>query len=518
VGLATVGVDAVGIGNNHLYDALATGVDQTLAALDTAGFAAGSGRAGGGRTQAEAWAPAMMDAGGSKVALIACTTIDGHLVTPTYVAQGEAKGGAAACSDSGITTAVQAARRTADLVIVMIHGGYEYDRSPTPNIAHLSAVARDAGAALVVDHHPHVIGGFDRAVDSLTAWTFGNLLFDQLVWPTYESYLLTVHVRDGKIIRAIADPLMIDGFQPVGLVGDLAAHVARDAAGWAPGPFVVEDGAVEVSDPERIARTRLAVDLVGADAGTIMRLPGSTTVDPGPSGGTIEAGRDLLWTGEFEKELAGHDGGGASLWDLPSQDSSRSSAAAHTGGGGIRIRRTGASNGDAVLQPVHRIPVTSGTKLTFLASIRADGGAESLIDLRWFNDLAGSSQSRTTLSLGAAGTDGWREVRIDMIVPPNAVAILPQVRLAAPAAGAVNVDIDDVRLIEWAPLSNATLATDHLRVRGDVHLELLVAFLAGGDATPGQPIIREAPWRTLRADVAALPAPAERPVDREGGD
>jgi hypothetical protein len=105
-----------------------------------------------------------------------------------------------------------------------------------------------------------------------------------------------------------------------------------------------------------------------------------------------------------------------------------------------------------------------------------------------------------------------------MIVPPNAVAILPQVRLAAPAAGAVNVDIDDVRLIEWAPLSNATLATDHLRVRGDVHLELLVAFLAGGDATPGQPIIREAPWRTLRADVAALPAPAERPVDREGGD
>jgi hypothetical protein len=55
-------------------------------------------------------------------------------------------------------------------------------------------------------------------------------------------------------------------------------------------------------------------------------------------------------------------------------------------------------------------------------------------------------------------------------------------------------------------------------VRGDVHLELLVAFLAGGDATPGQPIIREAPWRTLRADVAALPAPAERPVDREGGD
>ena len=86
----------------------------------------------------------------------------------------------------------------------------------------------------------------------------GNLLFDQDVWPTFQSYLLVAHVRRGKVIRAFAEPLMLEGYRPRGIAGGVADHVAREAAGREHGPFLVEDGAMEV-DLGRRARQRQAL-------------------------------------------------------------------------------------------------------------------------------------------------------------------------------------------------------------------------------------------------------------------
>jgi poly-gamma-glutamate capsule biosynthesis protein CapA/YwtB (metallophosphatase superfamily) len=61
----------------------------------------------------------------------------------------------------------------------MIHGGREYDRKPTTKISYLSAIARRAGASLVINHQPHVVGGFLWRDQALTAWTIGTFLADQ---------------------------------------------------------------------------------------------------------------------------------------------------------------------------------------------------------------------------------------------------------------------------------------------------------------------------------------------------
>lgn len=42
----------------------------------------------------------------------------------------------------------------------MIHGGYEYGSQMSNRIQSLSDKAREAGATLVINHHPHVVGGF----------------------------------------------------------------------------------------------------------------------------------------------------------------------------------------------------------------------------------------------------------------------------------------------------------------------------------------------------------------------
>ena len=57
------------------------------------------------------------------------------------------------------------------------------------------------GATLVINHQPHVVGGFQWRDQTLTAWTMGSFLADQTVWSALKSYLLAVYVREGKVFE-----------------------------------------------------------------------------------------------------------------------------------------------------------------------------------------------------------------------------------------------------------------------------------------------------------------------------
>jgi hypothetical protein len=506
-----VGIDVVGLGNNHVYDGLDTGVRQTLDALDAAGFTSGSRRTGAGIDTASAWVPAIRTVRGVTVAVLACTTIDGHETPPLYVATAS-KAGAAECTDQGIRTAVTAARARASVVVMMIHGGFEYVRSPSDRIHHLSEVAHDAGATLVVNHHPHVIGGFQFDKTGLTAWTIGNLLFDQTVWPTFESYLLTVHVRDGRPIRAMVDPLIVDDFRPEPIVGDLADHVARDAAGWNPGPFVIEDGSVDIQPASSISSMHRSFHIGGSSYGSIVRLQGATRLEPGGMSGSVEAGRDLLWTGGFEDEEVDGKLRGPPLWVTGGRAREVVQDAAATGGAGVQLERSGANVEDVVLGPDHRIPVDAGTRLSFLAMVKASStDVVAHVQLSWYNDLKGGSSQQTRVDIPAA--DGWHPIRIDAPVPKNAVAVLPLMRLGPPLAGRALLDVDDVRLIDWHPAAVATAATDYLRITGTAAFTIAVDALPGSDPAIPEPMeIPDAGAQPAPPVPDLPPGPSENPV------
>jgi poly-gamma-glutamate capsule biosynthesis protein CapA/YwtB (metallophosphatase superfamily) len=506
-----VGIDVVGLGNNHVYDGLESGVRQTLDALDAAGFNSGSRRTGAGVDSASAWIPAIRTVRGVTVAVLACTTIDGHETPPLYVAT-TSKGGAAECTDDGIRTAVTAARARALVVVMMIHGGFEYVRSPSDRIHHLSKVAHDAGATLVVNHHPHVIGGFQFDETGLTAWTIGNLLFDQTVWPTFESYLVTVHVRGGRPIRAMVDPLIVDDFRPEPIIGDLADHVAHDAAGWEPGPFVIEDGSVEIQSATSISTKHRSFHMSGACDGSIVRLQGATRLELGGISGSVETGRDLLWTGGFEDEEIDGRMRGPPLWQTGGRGRDVLQDAAATGGAGIQLERTGANVEDVVLGPDHRIPVDAGSSLSFLAMVKGlSSDVAAHVQLSWYNDLKGGSSQQTRVDIPAA--DGWNPVRIDATVPRNAVAVLPLIRLGPPAAGQALLDVDDVRLIEWRPAGDATLATDYLRITDSAAFSLGLDTLPGSDETIAKPMpIPDAGAEPAPRVPDLPPGPSRNPV------
>ena len=103
--LLEVGVDLVSLGNNHVLDALGSGLADTLDALDRADMP----HFGAGLTVDQAWAPALVERKGQRFAFLACTTITGTEHPVPYVA-GPGQGGAAQCSTSRLEHEVRAAR------------------------------------------------------------------------------------------------------------------------------------------------------------------------------------------------------------------------------------------------------------------------------------------------------------------------------------------------------------------------------------------------------------------------
>jgi poly-gamma-glutamate synthesis protein (capsule biosynthesis protein) len=74
---------------------------------------------------------------------------------------------------------VAALRKRADLVIVSMHHGVEYMKKPTQAQIAFAHAAIDAGATLVIGHHPHVIEPMEAYHGGLIFYSLGNLVFDQ---------------------------------------------------------------------------------------------------------------------------------------------------------------------------------------------------------------------------------------------------------------------------------------------------------------------------------------------------
>jgi hypothetical protein len=437
------GVGAVSLGNNHVLDALRPGLDETLDALEAAGMP----HFGAGRTVDEAWEPAVVVRKGQRLALLACTTITGTEHAIRYVAD-ETGGGAAQCSVERLAAEVRAVRPVVDAVVVMVHGGEEYEADQTELVRRLTLEATAAGAALVVNGHPHVVGGVALEGGALAAETMGNLLFDQTVWPTFLSYLLRVDVRAGLPVVATVDPLLLQGFVPRPTVGLLASAAGRRAAGLLPGPGRLrQPGAVILAGPTRSA-ARASVEL-RTDAVTGL-VPGTWVEDP--TAGVV-LGEDLLWTGSFEDMDTDPETSGAHEWAFGS-NVRRIPEAACGAGTGMELRRSPVSEDDVVLSPTHRQLVSSGDTLSLVSGVRGASDGATL-ELALFPDTKGPSTStlRVPVPGGDRGPDECRQVRLDAVVPEGVVAVQPFVRLA-PASGTVraaHLSVDDVRLVRWGP-------------------------------------------------------------------
>lgn len=202
--LREAGVDVATVANNHLFDYGLEGMYDTLEALRAAGIAP----VGAGRDLADALAPAVLPAGGLRVAFIGLSAtlpvgsgaaVDRPgmapiRVTTSYVidsaALDETPGAAPVVETrcwpedvAAAAAAVSAARRAADLCVVGIHWGVPNGwvaQFQDPVAAYQRPLAESlvaAGADVIVGHHPHVLHGVDLIGGRPVFYSLGNFLF-----------------------------------------------------------------------------------------------------------------------------------------------------------------------------------------------------------------------------------------------------------------------------------------------------------------------------------------------------
>ena len=97
-------------------------------------------------------------------------------------------------------------------------------RSGLQEVAHASI---DAGADIVIGHHPHVLQGFEWYDGKLIAYSLGNLVFDQDFLATYASTMLRVVYEGDRLIEAKVYPLSLEGYRPLPAADALAEDILR---------------------------------------------------------------------------------------------------------------------------------------------------------------------------------------------------------------------------------------------------------------------------------------------------
>lgn len=165
--LARTGYDACSTASNHTLDKGYNGVRRTLDALDAAGIR----HTGSARSAAEAGTPAIYDVNGVRIGHLSYTYGFNGLSLPA----GQPWLGNR-IDPAAILAAARASRKAgAEVVIVSLHWGTEYQHEPTQEQTDLAAtLVRDPAVDLILGHHAHVVQPFERVGTKWVAYGMGN--------------------------------------------------------------------------------------------------------------------------------------------------------------------------------------------------------------------------------------------------------------------------------------------------------------------------------------------------------
>jgi poly-gamma-glutamate capsule biosynthesis protein CapA/YwtB (metallophosphatase superfamily) len=171
--LETTGFDACSTASNHTFDQGAGGVTRTLAALDAAGIA----HAGSARTQSEAEHTTIVDVetteGPVRVGLLSFTYGFNGIPYPA----GETYWANEIDEQEILADAATARQRGAEVVVVALHWGTEYDHDPNSQQADLAPrLIASPDIDLLLGHHAHVVQPIENVGGEWVVYGMGNLM------------------------------------------------------------------------------------------------------------------------------------------------------------------------------------------------------------------------------------------------------------------------------------------------------------------------------------------------------
>jgi AmmeMemoRadiSam system protein B len=155
--LAKYNFNYFNIANNHLADQGKNGIIETEKNLAALGF----DFAGCPDKVVGDCSSKIVEKKGRKIGLIGASMVYGAL------------------DEEALVNKVKELASFTDLVVVQLHWGIEYQHEPSRNQIELAHKLIDAGADIIIGHHPHVVGGIEIYQNKPIFYSLGNLVFDQ---------------------------------------------------------------------------------------------------------------------------------------------------------------------------------------------------------------------------------------------------------------------------------------------------------------------------------------------------
>lgn len=482
-GLSFAGIDVVTLANNHIVDYGLAGLQETQNTLRQRSIAF----SGAGGNSTEAYEPVLLSKSGLTFGFLAFSDRTGQYNNyQPYLDAGENKPGFANLTAYELTRRVAALRPDTDILVVEMHSGAEYStapslgmnaeeedegysafsRAPTETNREIRRLALEAGADLVVCHHPHITHGFEVSGGKLIAHSLGNFAFDLSYTETFPSMVLQARVEAAGITGYTVTPVYIDDYIPLRAGGELGLYILDDLAmkSRALGTVLVVDRSAVTATilldtlaltPRTVNRT---VSLPLHQSGGMwvsqpFRLPRSGSLQSVAVAGTpgawsVRAGREVLWMGNFEDE-------GCSLWELETTDETPDTGATHGGHRSLRQRRS-AGAGSLITSLEKRLKTGGGLQYSLCCWIKSSNSSETGVDLLLYDTRTGFSEIGSgNLGDDVVGTTDWTFYAADLAAPAGTAFLDVELRSSGPVAGTGYSWFDDVSVVEWSGWSPA---------------------------------------------------------------
>lgn len=190
-GLVYAGFDVLSLANNHIWDYGSDAALDTMTILNSANI----DFVGAGPDYEIAHKPLIKKAGQAKIAYLGYTNL-----LPDSLGVREAEPAIALLDANTALEDIKTAKSLADIVVVSVHWGDEYETKENDFQKTTAHALIDAGADIIIGHHPHVRQPLEQYGNGFIIYSLGNFVFDQnFSADTKEGGALKVVIKNKKI-------------------------------------------------------------------------------------------------------------------------------------------------------------------------------------------------------------------------------------------------------------------------------------------------------------------------------
>ncbi len=165
--LKNAGFNLLTLANNHIMDFGEEGLKSTLEVCVDAGI----DTVGAGNSLNEARQPLICKIHGVNIGVI-------NIAENEFGTTKDEVSGASPLNPVQNYYWIKETCKTVDYLIVIAHGGHEHYPLPSPRMKETYRFFVDAGASVVVGHHPHCYSGYEVYKEAPIFYSLGNFLFD----------------------------------------------------------------------------------------------------------------------------------------------------------------------------------------------------------------------------------------------------------------------------------------------------------------------------------------------------